>query len=1372
MKHKRFISWAAALAMVISLFTPFSALAQGQPTITIPNVSDTAGAIVDVTLDIENNPGILGATLTFDFDEGLTLVGASNGSAFSTLTMTKPGAFVSPCNFVWDGMELTDDDIMDGDIITLQFKVPDDAPAGMKYNISASYADGDIVNNNLNPVNVSIVNGSITVLDCIYGDLNEDSKVNSTDTILMRRHIAGRYEQTINEKAADVNVDTKINATDIIIMRRYIAGGFGISLPHISGCNHEMQHTAAKEATYDAPGNIEYWYCSVCKKYFRDEKGTSEVLLEDTVIPMLIKDEYTIQYVCDMVPLDSNGNPIPIPADTYKPSQTKVLPVPKMDTYKFIGWTDKSGKMYGTEIPEGTTGDLVLYANWASDRNKAVPVQKLGDPIICEDSDNGQILFVYEIGKIENIPLFETQDLLVVNGLITSNGIVKQTSITKGNSEEIGRTIANTTTNSSTWTLSKDWNESVSVSEEWAEQHGMTVEEAEEFCKSSSNSYNLSNSSGGSSSLVSSAGSTYRTTENQAQLTNDYKEDWKYTDFNIDGSLSNTTTVSAGVKIPVKIASVEAGVTNTTAFEIGAGYDEQNFTKNVSTGTNSWDKTIDNTDYSSTTSTSQKTWNTTEGFASSNTTSSSSSVSKAVSELISKKYSEDSTYTTGGSEGESKEYASSNAQEDLYSSAVTYSEAEIEISERKFESTGNTYGAYRLVQVGMAHVFGVVGYDIKNKSYYTYTYSILDDDVYKEYLDYSYDRTFKDYETSVLPFEIPGFVNDYVNSRIASSKLQINDDGVVTKYLGNAEDEIVLIPSYYTKNNTTTGEPEFHKIKGIAPGLFKNNTNIVGVSLGNFVNEIPDSAFEGCTALKEVVCPNVLRIGNNAFNGCSSLSEFSLPDEIEYIGENAFDGIPAIKSNAPTKEIANIVANSNIQNITLDISKIEADDFSDMSFNIGEIQTFKLLGGYKEYKGLNINSDAQNTIISGITISGCDVVPIEVSSPNLTLERVTAHSDGFALILKADETTLSIEGVSNMLSESENSVIAKDINLVQINDETYSAIGTNGNVLVCDTVNNNDGYIADDKIIIITEEEYINYLTSRKVTFDAAGGTTPVEYMMVPYNSTMGELPTASRDYYEFEGWFTEPEGGEQVTSETLMTSLVDLTLYAHWTENEAVWALASEMPADAQVVNTRYEYTLTERTESASPTLEGWTKYDETWEWGPYGAWSDWSRSSVSGSDSREVQKETRSEWIDTSYNLHEYHYYAWTTRKNYCYTTYSYALKTGTGTPLLNEIWITYQLPYAKTSGGMDHYTGPAGNYGTTYYFKADGKAGGLTPFEKDTWISQGYWNYYDVWRYRDRSQIWTYYFYRELEKESATYPEGENISNIQEWVQYREK
>lgn len=48
-----------------------------------------------------------------------------------------------------------------------------------------------------------------------------------------------------------------------------------------------------------------------------------------------------------------------------------------------------------------------------------------------------------------------------------------------------------------------------------------------------------------------------------------------------------------------------------------------------------------------------------------------------------------------------------------------------------------------------------------------------------------------------------------------------------------------------------------------------------------------------------------------------------------------------------------------------------------------------------------------------------------------------------------------------------------------------------------------------------------------------------------------------------------------------------------------------------------------------------------------------------------------------------------------------------------------------------------------------------------------SNTYTMYY---RYRDRSLVYTYYFSKAEEMESTTMPTGENISNVQEWVQYR--
>lgn len=71
------------------------------------------------------------------------------------------------------------------------------------------------------------------------------------------------------------------------------------------------------------------------------------------------------------------------------------------------------------------------------------------------------------------------------------------------------------------------------------------------------------------------------------------------------------------------------------------------------------------------------------------------------------------------------------------------------------------------------------------------------------------------------------------------------------------------------------------------------------------------------------------------------------------------------------------------------------------------------------------------------------------------------------------------------------------------------------------------------------------------VTFDpngdevSAGSVTPTS-KEVTYASTYGELPTPTRRYYDFVGWFTE--GGTEVTTSSVVSTASDHTLYAHWT--------------------------------------------------------------------------------------------------------------------------------------------------------------------------------------------------------------------------------
>ena len=58
----------------------------------------------------------------------------------------------------------------------------------------------------------------------------------------------------------------------------------GESYGELNVNNHsDLKHFPAVAATKTAEGNIEYWYCSGCKKYYKDAAATQEIKQADTV---------------------------------------------------------------------------------------------------------------------------------------------------------------------------------------------------------------------------------------------------------------------------------------------------------------------------------------------------------------------------------------------------------------------------------------------------------------------------------------------------------------------------------------------------------------------------------------------------------------------------------------------------------------------------------------------------------------------------------------------------------------------------------------------------------------------------------------------------------------------------------------------------------------------------------------------------------------------------------------------------------------------------------------------------------------------------------------------------------------------------------
>ena len=85
----------------------------------------------------------------------------------------------------------------------------------------------------------------------------------------------------------------------------------------------------------------------------------------------------------------------------------------------------------------------------------------------------------------------------------------------------------------------------------------------------------------------------------------------------------------------------------------------------------------------------------------------------------------------------------------------------------------------------------------------------------------------------------------------------------------------------------------------------------------------------------------------------------------------------------------------------------------------------------------------------------------------------------------------------------------------------------------------------------VDAEGYTSFVPSEPtytVSFDPNGGNVARQSKTVTYNSAYGTLPTPTRTGYSFDGWFTEREGGSQITAATLCMLTGDQTLYAHWT--------------------------------------------------------------------------------------------------------------------------------------------------------------------------------------------------------------------------------
>lgn len=1270
---RKFNKLIAVLAALFLLMSPLQGLvyAVSGTVISVDSVYGSPEGTVDVNIFIENNPGILGAVLSFTYDEDLTLTNAVAGNAFSALIMSKPGAYSSPCQFAWDGESLSDDDIKDGIILTLTFEISANAEPGENLGIEVSYNRGDIVDADLKTVNPETVSGTVQIIDYTPGDLDGDNEINAKDIILLRRYITGGYDITINEFAADVNDDGKINTTDVILVRRYIAGGYGIKLKPSHGLHdHTLEAFKAKDATCKEDGNTAYWYCTFCENYYSDEDGTNEIELADTVIEKT--DEHTVVIdpavpatgsstgltegshcsVCGEVFVAQeetpilvgyavtynvsnndtylarvnidNGNPtsytteegltlknlkvpgynflgwftlssggtqvteipvgstgdielyaqwskveyeiifdspdVPWDSKTYTVDKGATLTNPSWFGYTFVGWSDDNG-FIKSSIKPGTVGNITLHANWTSNRNKATSYSNYGSPIIIEADTFNQFLFVYDIGKIDNVPLSQIEYIGNTQSLVIDKEYtITETSVSE-RAETIANMVSNATTRSSGWTLSKEWESIYEAGSEYTDTQVKSEERTDSEGNVVGGNYFVSNSEGGSSYVSNESGGSYASS---SKVTTDSSKGINYsydtgTEKYADAKLGVTNTTEVGAEVKVADVGLSAKNTTTISAEASSGRkDTESY--HIDGSSSSYIGTVDSkstSGYYNTVANQSSNWNSTTGYSQSYETSRNTAITEAISKEISKTTAYNLSEALGGGEITTEEVGGTDTRSEEYSSVLAFSDETAETTTKHIKYTSDKPGYYRLVMAGTVHVYGVVGYDIATGSYYTYTFNVLADDTY-EYLDYSMENAnFDDCENGVVTFEIPYEVNEYILGVTGTNvELEVDLNNTVTSFTAPADfDGSVVIPQYYSVNNLDVTYSAF-KTTGISADLFRGNTTVKKVILPLYVTEIPDNAFEGCTALEEVIAFGVTKIGSNAFKGCTSLKKFSVDNAITELGTNAFEAVPEIEVMAASAAVADNVIASGADKITLNLSYL-SDSYDNKKIVISDATSyFGLISNGTVYNNLQIESEAAESFISNMTFANNTDTPLKLNSSTVTLARVTVeNSPGFALVLEAESTELALYGEVKLSSLLGNTVLSRSTSLSKANSGVTSSLIVTGKYLICGEISNTDmlGFTdgtIDTNVIYLIEKEYEQYLTSITVTFDANGGTisdTEVN-KTVYYGQTYGTLPEPVKANYTFGGWYTE--GGEPITSASSVSALVNQTLYARWIAN------------------------------------------------------------------------------------------------------------------------------------------------------------------------------------------------------------------------------
>lgn len=270
------------------------------------------GVYSDAAIDISNNatveatgyyPALFGNTGVTIANSTVKAVGTNDVAIFSRNTVTLNNSIIdAEAPFDCDGIGATNGvQVIGCWINTTGTETFDSDPNGIADSVLFNKKVGKVIGNASIPSDVTVesdmkltipagttltVPADITLTN--HGLITLEGTMNRDSTIICDRHTGGTA--TCVDKAK----------CDICL------AAYG----DVDTTNHsDLRHVTKVDATATADGNIEYWYCEGCGKYFSDKNGTNEIKKADIVTAKLKDDSKSPQTGDNSKPKDDSNSP-------------------------------------------------------------------------------------------------------------------------------------------------------------------------------------------------------------------------------------------------------------------------------------------------------------------------------------------------------------------------------------------------------------------------------------------------------------------------------------------------------------------------------------------------------------------------------------------------------------------------------------------------------------------------------------------------------------------------------------------------------------------------------------------------------------------------------------------------------------------------------------------------------------------------------------------------------------------------------------------------------------------------------------------------------------------------------------------------------